>query len=138
MSQRFNPLECFIVDPGGDPDRIVKECGDYTIKHILITHGHFDRKPSHQLVTSHHLRLKDILAAGALKKRYPSAKIGIHNSDKFMYDNVELQMKAFGISSSQLEREGITFPLPEAETPIDHGGFLTIGNYRIPAFFNPN
>jgi len=54
-----------VVDPGGDPERIVKECGDYTIKHILITHGHFDRKPFLLLVTSHRLQRKRYLGGGS-------------------------------------------------------------------------
>ena len=37
-------LEGFVVDPGGEPERILREIEErkLTITHILCTHGHFD------------------------------------------------------------------------------------------------
>lgn len=34
--------DSFIVDPGGNPDDILSEVENLTVKWILITHGHFD------------------------------------------------------------------------------------------------
>jgi glyoxylase-like metal-dependent hydrolase (beta-lactamase superfamily II) len=34
--------DCFIVDPGDEPERVLREIGTKNLKFILLTHGHFD------------------------------------------------------------------------------------------------
>lgn len=33
---------CVVIDPGAEPERILKAAGDRRIEAILLTHGHFD------------------------------------------------------------------------------------------------
>lgn len=37
-----NNLDCVVIDPGGDYDKIKKEIGNLNIKYVLLTHGHLD------------------------------------------------------------------------------------------------
>ena len=37
-----NAKECIVIDPGAEPDRILKAAGGKRIAAILLTHGHFD------------------------------------------------------------------------------------------------
>ncbi len=56
--------ESVIIDPAADPDRILKEVKDSSVRYILITHGHLDH-------------------IGALEqvRRHTRARVGIHPSD---------------------------------------------------------
>ena len=39
---RENAPECIVVDPGAEPERILRAAGEKRIAAILLTHGHFD------------------------------------------------------------------------------------------------
>ena len=56
--------EAVIVDPAAEADKIIEASGKFTIKYILITHGHFDH-------------------IGALQEvqKATQAPVGIHKSD---------------------------------------------------------
>ena len=34
--------DCVVIDPGSEPEKILRACGGKTIAAILLTHGHFD------------------------------------------------------------------------------------------------
>lgn len=57
-----------VVDPGGDADIIIAHLSALhsTVSVILLTHGHFDH----------------LTALAALARRYPNAKIAIHQDDE--------------------------------------------------------
>lgn len=57
----------FIVDPGDDAEKIIKEIDSRNAvpEYIVLTHGHFDH----------------IGAVSALKKKYPIIQIAAHNAD---------------------------------------------------------
>ena len=39
---REDASECIVIDPGNEPDRILRAAGGKRIAAILLTHGHFD------------------------------------------------------------------------------------------------
>lgn len=50
---------CFVIDPGGDADRIITQIGSHRLEAILLTHAHYDH----------------IGGAGDLLKAYPDATL---------------------------------------------------------------
>lgn len=46
--------ECFIVDPGAEPDRIIRAIGDRKPAAVLLTHGHFDHIGAVDAICSHY------------------------------------------------------------------------------------
>jgi len=54
--------KAFIIDPGGDADRIISAAKDFDVRYILLTHAHFD----------HISGLNNVSAA------FPDAKVAIH------------------------------------------------------------
>ncbi|MCP9452041.1 MAG: MBL fold metallo-hydrolase [Nitrospira sp.] len=83
--------EAVVVDPGGDPERIlgeIKRLG-LTVSRILHTHAHFDH----------------FLAAGALKAM-TGAVLGLHGDDLDLWKNLEVQCRFFGVQPALV-------PMPE-------------------------
>ncbi|CUQ68343.1 MBL fold metallo-hydrolase [Candidatus Nitrospira inopinata] len=83
--------QAIIVDPGGDPERILGEARrlGLTVSHILHTHAHFDH----------------FLAAGLLKQA-TGAILCLHQDDLDLWKNLDVQCRLFGVPST-------TVPLPE-------------------------
>ena len=105
--------EAAIIDPGGDAEKImafVKE-NDLTVKYLLHTHAHFDH----------------FLASGEIKD-LTGAKICLHKSDKFLYDNLQGQGMLFGFKAKK-------------PSPIDHYLIdeekLAIGNISTSVLHTP-
>lgn len=71
-----------MVDPGGDPERLVYFCQSrhLILDSILITHAHIDH----------------IMGIHALKKHYPNVKIYLQKNDDFLYKNIEMQAEFLG------------------------------------------
>ncbi|MCP9454852.1 MAG: MBL fold metallo-hydrolase [Nitrospira sp.] len=83
--------QAIVVDPGGDPGRIlgeIKRLG-FTVSHILHTHAHFDH----------------FLAAGSLKAM-TGAVLGLHGGDLDLWKNLEVQCRFFGVQPTLV-------PMPE-------------------------
>lgn len=74
-----------IVDPGGDPDRIMESVAEMglQITAVIHTHAHLDH----------------ILASGEIKKR-TGAPLYLHKGDKYLWDSLESQCGLFGIPYS--------------------------------------
>src|SRR6185436_5295287 len=74
--------QAIVVDPGGTPERILHELHQLglTVSHILHTHAHFDH----------------FLASGEMKKA-TGATICLHQSDRELWKNLELQCRMFGV-----------------------------------------
>lgn len=72
-----------IVDPGGAPERILQEVQSLglTVVSIVHTHAHFDH----------------FLASRAIKKA-TDAPLGLHASDRELWDMLEIQCRLFGVS----------------------------------------
>lgn len=91
--------EALVVDPGGDAPRILKLLRDAgsRVRWIVHTHAHFD----HCLGT--HAVARE---CPGIEERRPG--VAMHPGDFELYENLELQCRAFGV------------PGQKAETPIDH------------------
>ena len=89
---------CLIIDPGGDPDRImaIVEENDLTVKGIIHTHAHLDH----------------ILASAVIKER-TGAPLLLHQGDKFLWDALEDQCAKFGLDYTPT-------PEPDAWLKDDH------------------
>lgn len=72
----------YVVDPGGNPERILSlvESMGLKIVGIIHTHAHLDH----------------ILAAGVIHEK-TGAPVWLHRSDKFLWDTLEMQCRMFGV-----------------------------------------
>ena len=75
--------QAVVIDPGGAPERILREVQELgcTVSHILHTHAHLDH----------------FLASGEIKKA-TGAAICLHQDDLQLWNNLELQCRVFGVS----------------------------------------
>lgn len=75
--------QAVVVDPGGAPERILRDVQQmgFTVSHILHTHAHLD----HFLVSSE-------------IKRATGAAICLHQDDLQLWNSLELQCRVFGVS----------------------------------------
>ncbi len=105
--------ECFIADPGDEPDRImefVRENG-LTVKYLICTHAHFD----------HVGALPDI-------ERETRAKIVLHKADLPVYDSSEEHAAMWGFDID---------PLPAPTMFVDDGDAISIGGLRFEILHTP-
>lgn len=74
----------FIIDPGGDAEKIIRAAKNFDVRYILLTHAHFD----------HIGGLNDV------KKAFPEAKTAVHKLEKEWLYSDELNLSEnFGFSS---------------------------------------
>ena len=73
---------CLIIDPGGDPERIMSRVDEHslTVKAIIHTHAHLDH----------------ILASSEIKSR-TGAPLLLHEGDKSLWGELESQCAKFGL-----------------------------------------
>lgn len=71
-----------IVDPGGDPDRILNSVEELGLQIVAVIHTH--------------AHLDHILASGEIKRR-TGAPLYVHKGDKYLWDSLEDQCRLFGI-----------------------------------------
>lgn len=102
--------EAILVDPGGNEEEIQEkiEVGGYKLKYILHTHAHFDH----------------CLGTAALSEKNLSAKLCLHRDDLFLYENLEMQCRAFGIRTTPKIREITHF--------LEDGEELRVGDTHAP------
>jgi len=91
--------KALVVDPGDDAEAIAAVAKQWkvAIVGIYATHGHLDH----------------ILAAGSLKRLCPGSKLFIHRNDATWWNNVDKQLRAFGIRHSTLGDDA-QLPAPDA------------------------
>ncbi len=96
--------EALILDPGEDPDWImdVIEEGDWQVRYIVNTHGHYDH-----------------IGANAVIKEKTGAKILIHKDDAKLLEEPSLNMSVFS-------RQHITGPA--ADQTLQDGDIIKVGN----------
>lgn len=73
---------CLIVDPGGDPEKIMALVDEhqFTVRAIIHTHAHLDH----------------ILASAEIRQR-TGAPLLLHQGDKFLWDALESQCAKYGV-----------------------------------------
>ncbi|MCP9471477.1 MAG: MBL fold metallo-hydrolase [Nitrospira sp.] len=105
--------QAIIVDPGGDPERILGEVRrlGLTVSHILHTHAHFDH----------------FLAAGLLKQA-TGATLCLHQDDLDLWKNLDVQCRLFGVPSAIV-------PLPEYWLKDEER--LSVGEISLLALHTP-
>ncbi len=103
-----------IVDPGGEPDRIIAEveAQEITIDRVLLTHGHLDH----------------VGAAKELAEHYGVSVEGPHEDDRFLLEAVEAQ--------------GVQFGMPGGRSVIpdrwlEEGDTVTLGTLVFDVFHCP-
>lgn len=73
---------CFLIDPGGEADKILEKLKGYELKFILLTHGHFDH----------------ILALQEITKVYSRVKVYLNKSDWSLTNNAAKDASTFGFN----------------------------------------
>ena len=81
--------KCLVIDPGGDPEKILKiiKNNQFTVVAILHTHAHLDH----------------ILASGIIKKE-TEAPLYLNENDKFLWEMIGQQCQMFGIPEVKLPK----------------------------------
>lgn len=102
----------FIIDPGGDIDKIKKLLkGTYPV-FIMNTHGHIDHTRENQ----------------ELKKQY-GLKVLIHKDDASMLENANLNLSSYIWGKSVI--------LSPADELLDNGDILEVGKLRVQIYHTP-
>lgn len=93
-----------IIDPGGDPDKILGILAEYELAKVKVihTHAHFDH----------------FMASGAIKAR-TGANLALHKADKMLWDHLEDQCLMFGMPYH---------PVPDPDSWLEHEQDLSIGS----------
>jgi hydroxyacylglutathione hydrolase len=78
--------EAAVIDPGGDPQKIIDFANEHKlkIKYLLHTHAHFDH----------------IMGSRAVKEA-TGAKICLNKGDQWLYDNLEKQCGMLGFKATE-------------------------------------
>jgi hydroxyacylglutathione hydrolase len=97
----------YVVDPGGNPGRIMAAVNELGLKIVglLHTHAHLDH----------------FLAAGEIR-RQTGAPIFLHQGDKFLWDMLEQQCQVFGVPYT---------PQPDPDHWLEHEQPLECGGQCI-------
>jgi hydroxyacylglutathione hydrolase len=105
--------ECFITDPGDEPDRIVDFINEnkLKVKYLICTHAHFDH-----------------VAAVPELQEETGAQIVIHKSDLPIYENSEEHAALWGFEID---------PLPRPDIFISDGDKIDIGNLHFEILHTP-
>ncbi|MBK1649847.1 MBL fold metallo-hydrolase [Rhabdochromatium marinum] len=107
-------LEAVIIDPGGEPERLIIALHAFNARprHILLTHGHIDH----------------VGAAPELAQQLKVPILGPHRDDSFLFNALPEQAQMFG------------FPPQRAFTPdawLEAGESLDFGEERLEVLHCP-
>lgn len=105
--------ECFIIDPGDNPDYYIKKIEDYNLNPIAIlnTHGHIDH----------------IHAVQPLKVRF-SIPFYIHKDEKMIIDHYPQGCLMYGMIPNEK---------PEVDHWLTEESNITIGAYNLSLVYTP-
>ena len=74
--------KAIVVDPGGNPELIMARLEKHGLKVVSIIHTH--------------AHLDHFLASGQMKEK-TGATLHLHKEDQFLWDNLEMQCRMFGV-----------------------------------------
>ncbi len=105
--------QAVVIDPGGNPERILKEIEslDLTVSAILHTHAHFDH----------------FLASGHIKQA-TGAPLCLHPHDEDLWSMLEIQCQMFGVPY---------VPVPAPDQWIQDEEVMVIGPYAATVLHTP-
>ncbi len=105
--------DAFVIDPGGDAERILSALKDRSIeaKFILNTHGHFDH----------------VGGNGAVKNE-TNAQICINKADAELYSEAPERGAIFGVS---------TAPQPAPDIYLQDGAQFSLGSILLEVIYTP-
>lgn len=108
-----NSKECFVVDPGDEPDRILDFIheSNLRVKYIICTHAHFDH-----------------VGAVSEIKNGTKAKIVIHKDDLAIYRSSKDHAALWGFDID---------PLPDPDLFVSEGDVLKIGDLEFQIIHTP-
>lgn len=105
--------ECFITDPGDEPDRLMDSISknNLKVKYLVITHAHFDH-------------------VGALPelRKETGAKIVMHKADLPIYERSHEHAQMWGFEID---------PLPPPDVFVADGDIITVGNLNFEILHTP-
>lgn len=106
-------LEAVLIDPGDEPQKILKmvEARGVKVKYLLHTHAHFDH----------------IGATGALKEKLGATPC-LHAGDEMIYNNLPMQGRMFGMQFQDA---------PPIEKFFEDGEELVFGDQRLKVLHTP-
>lgn len=105
--------QAIVIDPGGNPERIMKEVDTlgFTVSAILHTHAHFDH----------------FLASGHIKQA-TGAPLCLHPLDRELWGMLEIQCRMFGIPY---------VPAPPPDQWINDGSEVGVGTHTGTVIHTP-
>jgi glyoxylase-like metal-dependent hydrolase (beta-lactamase superfamily II) len=105
--------ECFITDPGDEPDRLMDYVSENSlkVKYLVCTHVHFDH-------------------VGALPElqKETGAKIVMHKADLPIYERSDEHAAMWGFEIA---------PLPQPDIFVSDGDRITVGNLNFEILHTP-
>ena len=106
-------LECAVVDPGADPEKIIHKISELGLKPVLLinTHGHVDHVGAN----------KDI------KKKY-DIPLCIHSSDSKMLDNILASAMGLFLGAKKS---------PKPDRYLEEGETIPIGHFSLKVIHTP-
>ena len=105
--------EALVVDPGGNPERILDEVESLGMKVIAIVHTH--------------AHLDHFLASGKVKEA-TGAPLCLHPEDRDLWDMLEIQCRMFGVPY---------VPAPPPDLELQDGGKLSLGQFSGVVLHTP-
>jgi glyoxylase-like metal-dependent hydrolase (beta-lactamase superfamily II) len=106
-------LEAVVIDPGGDPEKIVTALAESKLKakYLINTHGHFDH-----------------VGANRQLKQLTGAQLLIHAKDAPMLGQLVMAAASFGLSSENS---------PQPDKTIEEGDTITFGKISLTVIHTP-
>jgi glyoxylase-like metal-dependent hydrolase (beta-lactamase superfamily II) len=110
--------EAIVLDPGSEPETVLKLADGLQVQTVLLTHGHID----------HVSAVRDVVEA-------TGAKVMLHRADRGLYERLELQCASL---SARLGIDlGPIHDPPPVDTFIGDGDRIAFGRHELKVLHTP-